>query len=165
MKKLIFLIFISTFFIQSCGYKIGSMTVGGIKTLSIAPITNETNQSFIDESIVLNKLSQHFTRDGSIKVTGKDIAEAILHVRLTKYIQSAQAYSESDIGTHFRLILTAEINLKNNTTGDIMYSGSVEGEALYEVTIDQSEIERLTLNQAIDDLCLEVVRNLIEGGW
>ncbi|EKD28110.1 MAG: hypothetical protein ACD_79C00426G0001 [uncultured bacterium] len=153
------------FCFSGCGYKLGSMTVGGIKTIAILPIENQTGKSFIEESIVTNTIIQQFNKDGTIKVISSDIAEAFATIKLIEYTQNAQAYTAQDVGSHFRVILKADIQVKSAKTKEILFAQQIEGEATYASDLDQSEIERIAVKEAIRDLSIDIVRELIEGGW
>ena len=162
LMPVLFLIFSLSF--SGCGYKLGTIPVGGIKTIAIAPVDNQTGKSFIEEAIVTNTLIQQFNKDGSVKVTDEAFADGIIYVTLKDYNQSAQAFTEKDVGEYFRLIITAEILVKDKK-GRILHTEAIQGEGKYEVTQDQGEIERISVKEAIKDLCIDTVRSVVEGGF
>lgn len=170
MKKVIFLnnifiISVLSILISGCGYKLGSMTVGGISTIAIVSVENETDKTFIEEAYVTNVLSQRFNEDGTVKVVNSSIADALAYIKVTKYEQNAQAFSANDVGTDFRVIITAEVTVKSVEDEKVIYHNIIQGEATYESGVDQSEIERITVKEAIKDLCIDVNRAILEGGW
>jgi hypothetical protein len=165
MKRLILVCMTVALLLCGCGYKLGSMTVGGISTISIQAIENRTGKSFIEESAVANTLVQRFNRDGTIKVVSPELADAFLSVILTDYIQAAQAFSPNDVGTHFRLILIADVEVRRTDSRELLSRKRIEGEATYEIGTDQTELERITVKQAITDLSIDIVRSILEGGW
>lgn len=150
--------------LSGCGYKLGTIPVGGIKTIAIAAIDNQTGKSFIEEANVTNTLIQQFNKDGTVKVTDEAFADAVISVTLKDYNQSAQAFTENDVGEYFRLIITADILVKDKK-GQILHRETIQGEGKYSVTQDQGEIERIAVKEAIKDLCIDTVRSVIEGGF
>jgi len=151
--------------LSGCGYRLGYMTVGGIKTISIAAINNQTGRSFIEEALVTNSLIEEFNRDSTVRVTAIDLSEAVLTVTLTQYNQRAEVFSAQDVGEQFRLLINAEITVKRKNSDTVLYEGAIQGEAFYNTGLDQSEIERTTTRTAITDLSIDIVRAILEGGW
>jgi len=163
--NLIFILSFLSIIISGCGYKLGSMTVGGISTLAIVSVENKTDKTFIEEAYVTNVLSQRFNEDGTVKVVNSSIADALLSIKVTKYEQNAQAFSANDVGTDFRVIITAEVTVKRTEDNKVIYHNIIQGESTYESGADQSEIERITVKKAIVDLCIDINRAVLEGGW
>ncbi len=151
--------------IGGCSYQIGSMTVGGVKTIAIGAIVNQTGKIFIQNSTVSDTLSQQFRRDGSVKVVPSDVADAEILVTLTGFNQNAQAFTQQGITQNLRMHVDADVLMKNKS-GQTLYHGQIQGQADYNVQLDQTEIERITVKAAINDLCKDIVRNIVEsGGW
>lgn len=150
--------------VSGCGYKLGTIPVGGIKTIAIAPVDNQTGKSFIEEATVTNTLIKQFNRDGTVKVTDESLADATLLVTIKDYTQSAQAFTDNDVGEYFRLIITAHILVKDRK-GKVLHTETIQGEGKYSVTQDQGEIERISVKEAIKDLCIDAVRAVVEGGF
>lgn len=150
--------------LSGCGYKLGTIPVGGIKTIAIAAVDNQTGKSFIEEATVTNTVIQQFNKDGTVKVTEEAFADAVILITLTNYNQSAQAFTEKDVGEYFRLIITAEILVKDKK-GQTLHTETIQGEGKYSVTQDQGEIERIAVKEAIKDLCIDTVRSVVEGGF
>ena len=165
MKKILFGLFlIAMNCLGGCGYQLGSMTVGGIRTVALAPVVNQTGKSFIQEADVANSLIREFNKDGTIKVVDPSLAEAILTFKLIGYQQSAQAFTTQDVGTDFRVILTAEISI-DKKDGQNLYKRQLQDQAFYSTGMDQNEIERVTVKQAIHKLSVDTVREVIQGGF
>jgi hypothetical protein len=54
--------------------------------------------------------------------------------------------------------------LVKKKSGEILYHANVQGQADYSIQLDQTEIERIAVKDAIKDLCIDIVRNVVEGG-
>ena len=163
MKKNLILLGIVLFVLSGCGYKLGNMVVGGIKTLALAPVKNSTSKVFIEETAVTNSLIQQFNRDGAVKIVSEDIADAVIAVDVIKYEQSAQSYTDKDVGEYFRILLTANVSVTDRQ-GKVLFKSLIVGEAKYEADLDPKEAERLKSREAIKDLCTDIVREIVEGG-
>jgi len=152
-------------FIGGCGYKLGSLTVGGIQTIAIKSVQNHTGKSTIEESFVTNTLIEEFNRDGTVNVVDPSLTDALLSLELTSFNQRAEVFNSSDVGEVFRLVIEARIRVVRSGTGEELYNGTLYGEADYESSADQTEIERTSSQEAIRDLSIDVVRAILEGGW
>ncbi len=156
-------VFLALWTMAGCGYKIGSMTVGGVKTIAIGTVLNQTGKAFIQESTVSSTLVEQFHRDGSLKITSPDQAEAEIQVTLVRFTQNAQAFTQQGITQNLRMHLDADVIVKSKS-GQTLYQGHVQGQADYGTQLDQTEIERITVKSAIKDLCIDIVQNVVQGG-
>ena len=164
MRNIIFsFIFFALWILPGCGYQIGSMTVGGVKTLSIGTVVNKTGKAFIQESTVSNALVEQIHRDGSLKLASSEEADAEIQVTLTGFSQNAESFTQQGITNNLRMHVDADVLVKSKS-GQTLYQGHIQGKADYGTQLDQTEIERITVKAAIKDLCIDIVRNVVEGG-
>jgi PBP1b-binding outer membrane lipoprotein LpoB len=164
MKNIFFVTILFTLgILGGCGYKVGFMTLGAVKTIAIGTVVNQTNKPFIQDSTVSRTLVEQFHRDGSLKIVSADIADAEIFVTLVGFNQNAQAFSQQGITQNLRMHVDADVLVKKKS-GEILYHANVQGQADYNVQLDQTEIERVAVKAAIQDLCIDIVRNVVEGG-
>jgi hypothetical protein len=164
-KRMILLNLLFLCLIAGCGYHVGSVPPAGVTAIFIPVLENATNRQEIT-SDVTDGIIRRFKTDGTVKITGKDEADAILYGKIVGYRSEAVLYDRQDVANEFRVVITVDINLVNAKDGKTIYSArSVEGQAVARLTVNQFETERTALPQVIDDLSKKAVEAIMERAW
>lgn len=163
--RLSLLILFSALLITGCGYHLGVKPVGGIKSVFVAPIKNDTGHAFINESEAASLVLREFQKDGAIRTASEDLADATLYITLTEYNQRAEVFDSQDVGRRFRMAIRAKAVLNRNPSQEEIYQGTFEGLTEYATDLDQFQIERQASTRAISDLGVKIVRAVMEGDW
>lgn len=163
--KIAFLI-ASTAFLGGCAsYKLGSMLPSDIQTVHMSTIVNETNEPLIENDIT-NAIFSELRRDGSIQVAPEASADALMVVRVYDYNLLPLSYSSDNrsLPDEYRLILTAEVELIQRTTGkSLVRDDKVQGESDFPLTGDLTQAKRVGLPGAANDLARFVVSAVTEA--
>ena len=112
MKKL-FITSIALFalFFTGCGYRVGSLMHPQIKSIAIAPVTNDTMMYNVAAQM-RGLLAECFQSDGSLKLVNEGTADCILYAKVTSATFSQVSWSTMpNISlTSFRLISVISLN-------------------------------------------------------
>ena len=162
--SLLFLLSVAT--LSGClGYKIGSTPPAGVKKIYIPMFENRTTRQEIT-SDVTNGIVRRFRTDGTVKITDKEYADAILYGTITEYKREVVSYTNQDIGKEFRITIYVDIVLKDAKTGKvILKSTGIDGQAVTSLNINQSESEKMIMPDIIRDLSKNVVEAVLESQW
>jgi len=86
MKKIFLLAAaVCALFISGCGYRVGSLMHPQIKSIAIAPVSNDT-MLYNASAQMRGALAECFQTDGSLKVAGEGTADCILYAKVTNAV-------------------------------------------------------------------------------
>lgn len=101
MKKLfITSIALLALFFSGCGYKVGSLMHPQIKTIAIAPVSNDTMMYNVAAQM-RGLLAECFQSDGSLKLVSEGTADCILYAKVTDAKFSQVSWSSSNDDEEF----------------------------------------------------------------
>ena len=150
------------FYAGGCGYHMGSLMHPQVKSIAIAPITNETLAPFISADM-RGALCSQFQFDNSLKLKDLKTADCILYGRVTEVKVNATSEDSSDNEQTYR---AAEWQLNVTFEFMVMIPGRekpliskrrVVGAARYQVMADQAVTKRRGIQQA----CREAARQAV----
>jgi len=136
-----------------CGYHIGSLMHPQVKTIAIAPVTNDTLEP-LAAAQMRKALCEQFQFDGSLKLKQLDTADCILYGRVIKVETTATSEDTSDNKQTYR---AAEWSVAVTFEFVVMVPGRkkplidtrrVKGSARYQVMADQAVTRRRGVEQA-----------------
>jgi hypothetical protein len=120
------LLLVTLFLSEGCAnYRMGAGPAPSFSSLYIAPASNKTTVPQSRE-LVSTMLREAFIKDGRVElVDGRGDADATLEVTLVKFRRENSANREDDNGLarKFTLYLTAQCSLRDNRTGQMLFSG------------------------------------------
>jgi hypothetical protein len=151
--------------ISGCGYKIGSLAHPQIKSIAVAPVTNDTT-TYNLAAQVRGILCEAFMSDGSLKLTHLSTADCIIYTKVEGVSFSEISWS-TDSGERFvpnewrvRLHLSYTVVIPGEAAP--LTSGSVTGTADF-MTGPDMEIGRLNgMRQAGLSTANQIVVNTVE---
>lgn len=94
MRKLIIASVLLTLFFSGCGYRAGSLMHPQIKSIAIAPVSNET-MLYNASAQMRGVLAECFQSDGSLKLVSEGTADCILYAKVVS-AQFSQVSWESN---------------------------------------------------------------------
>ena len=155
IRKIISIVFVISlvFVLNSCGYKIGSLMHPQVKTIAIAPITNETLEPFAS-ALMRQALCEQFQFDNSLKVKSILSSDFILYGKIFKIKTTATMEDSFDNSQTYR---AAEWGVSVTFEFVVMIPGKKEplikrrrvtGFAKYQVAADQAVPRRRGIQQA-----------------
>jgi len=107
-------------FVPGCGYSVGSLMHPQVKSIAIAPVTNETLAYNVGPQ-VRALLCETFQQDGSLQLKRESNADCILYGRVTSISFTQMAWSNNNIDEDY-LPTEWQVNLS------IEYSVVIPGE-------------------------------------
>jgi outer membrane lipopolysaccharide assembly protein LptE/RlpB len=162
-----FLIF-TALLLGGCGYHMGVYGNPQIKTIAIAPITNDTSQ--IGASTHMKQaLADRFQFDGTYKITNMNTADAILYGRISGIDVTAPSILTADDGVTFmtkeyQIEVTFEYSLviPGNTT-PVVPQTEVSESSQFQVPVDLFPARESGISQACRKIAENVAWRCSEG--
>lgn len=151
--------------LSGCGYRLGAVPPAGVKTIYVPMFENLTHRQEITASVT-DGIIKRFRTDGTIKITDRENADAVLYGKITGYRTEAVVFDRQDVGEEFRVIITVDVSLVNSETEEIITSGkAIDGQAITQLILNQVEAEKRILPEIIKDLSKNVVESILESAW
>ncbi len=148
--------------VGGCGYKMGSLMHQQVKSIAIAPITNETLEPFVSADM-RGSLCEKFQFDNSLKIKDLQTADCILYGKIVDIVTNAVAEDSTDDQQTYR---AAEWSVSVTFEFVVMIPGRknplinkrrVTGLADYQVMADQAVTRRRGVKQACRDAAEQAV--------
>ena len=163
-KQILKIVFLATFLalISSCGYHMGSLMHPQVKTIAVAPITNETLEPYVSSDF-RSALCEQFQFDGSLKVKSLTEADCIIYGRVTEITTEATADDSFDNNQTFRasewrVSVTFEFQvLIPGRKRPLISKRRIIGTAKYQIFADQQTTRRRGIQQA----CRNAAQNAV----
>ncbi len=147
------------------GYRVGTMLPPDIKTIAVPTFINKTTEPQL-EVATTQAAVQQFQRDGSLEITQKEYADALLEVTLTHFELIPMAY-DKDRGTtaqEYRILIHASVLCTRTDTGEVLAEDpQVEGRAIFLKTGDLSSSKRTELPEAAKHLAHNIVKRVVDA--
>jgi outer membrane lipopolysaccharide assembly protein LptE/RlpB len=140
-----------------------------IKTIAIAPVTNDTLEPYA-AAIMRDLLTEQFTVDGALKVKSQGTADCILFCRITKSENTATGEDSTDGQQTYRaaewaITVTADFSvIIPGRSAPLIPNRTVSGTAIYQVMTDMDTTRRRGLMMACRDAAIQMVQ-LTTWGW
>lgn len=167
-KVLISLLLITLSAILGCAHiQPSSNLPEHIKRISI-PIFKNASTRYGLEKELTDKVIHEFIRDGRLKVTGKDRAEAELEGEVISYLKDDLAYNEDRYVTEYHIRILINLKLHDLVGNNIVWEEHREKSTTYLPQVpgeeeNNYETEAEALDRLIEDLARTVVVRTIEG--
>jgi hypothetical protein len=140
------------------------MLPGDIETVCVPVFRNETTEPLIEDETTRAAIAA-FQTDGSLRVTNRDRADAVLDVVLTDYAMAPLAYRKDrpTAADEYRITITSRLVLTRAGTGEVLAeSPRVQGEATFLLEGDMTSSKRRVLPIAAADLAHDIVETVVE---
>jgi len=145
-----------------CGYKMGSIMHPQVKSIAIAPISNETLEPFVSAEM-RGALCEKFQFDNSLSLKDLKTADCILYGKVVEVKTTAtaedstdneQTYRAAEWGVSVTLEFVVSIPGRKET---LINKRRVTGTANYQVMADQAVTRRRGVKQACRNAAQEAV--------
>jgi outer membrane lipopolysaccharide assembly protein LptE/RlpB len=146
----------------SCSYSFRGRVAGDVKSIAIPTFENESAEFGIAESIT-EELIRGFQRDGTLKVTSQDQADAVLLGRVVRVEDQPYTARADQTVEEYRLSVTCEIELVNTKTNESAWKQVYPAWAIYPYT-GSLDARDQALREAVGKL-REDLLNRIVGNW
>lgn len=152
-------------FMSSCaGYRLGNTLPEGVETVTVPTFINQTTEPLIEVAATDATIAQ-FQFDGSLRISKKENADAILEARLLNYRLVPISFEQDDqkTATQYRAILSAAIVLRRISDNSVIAeSPNIEGDYTFDFTGDMTTSKNTALPEASKDLARKIVDACIE---
>ena len=138
---------------QGCGYKMGSIMHPQVKSIAIAPITNDTLEPFASAQM-RQALCEQFQWDNSLKLKTLQTADCILYGKIVEVRTRASAEDTTDNAQTYRAsewsvsVIFEYVVMIPGRKEPLIGKRRVSGSAKYQVAADQAITRRRGVLQA-----------------
>lgn len=156
-------LFIILFFLTGCGYQFpgqaGALPTG-VEKLYIPLFINKTTEPQLEYQMT-SRVSEVFSRNSKIsQVEIPEYAEASLLGTIRSYKTRALSYDSTDAIGEYRSTMVVDAQLRQATTEQLLWEGSVNWSAEYSAADDKSAQEGFE-KQALDEITLRLAEELL----
>jgi len=154
--------------ISSCGYHMGSLMHPQVKTVAVAPVTNETLEPYVAADL-RNAICEQIQFDGSLQLKDLKSADCIIFGRVIDIKTVATAHASFDADQSFR---AAEWEVQVTFEYEVIIPGKkrplipkrrVTGNAKYQIFTDPQTTRRRGVQQACRNAARQVVTYTVEA--
>ena len=161
-SKLLLLLPALAALLAGCAYSFRGQTAGAIKSISIPPFENETAEFGISERVT-EELVRGFQRDGTLRITSTEQADAVLAGRITRVEDMPYTARADQTVEEYRFSMTCEIELTDSRTQQVLWTQSYPAWAVYPYT-GTLEYRDQAIQEAVGKLQRDLL-NRIVGSW
>lgn len=148
-----------------CGYRTTSRTAKDIKSIHVPFFVNETPEPNL-EVTVTETIIQDLLDDNTLKVVGKDNADAILEGRIVEFQNRPFSYNDDLRAEEYHVSVRVVVSLYNRKTNAAIWKDrSMAGTASY--FVEQVENGN-TFDEAVDEAIKQIterILNLTTQDW
>jgi outer membrane lipopolysaccharide assembly protein LptE/RlpB len=148
--------------LTGCAYSFRGQTAGAIKSISIPTFENETAEFGIAERVT-EELVRGFQRDGTLRITSAEQADAVLTGRITRVEDMPYTARADQTVEEYRFSMTCEIELSDGRTQQVLWTQSYPAWAVYPYT-GSLEYRDQAIQEAVGKLQQDLL-NRIVGSW
>lgn len=167
MKRLFALSVAALLLLPSAGcvnYRLGSMLPPDVATVYMPTCVNKTSEPLIEQDVTREILSE-IQMDGSLRVAGADVADAILDVTLIKFWLDPVAYvsGQSSTANQYRMNIRASFVLRRRADNSVVVeSPGLVGWYDFDFTGDMTSSKAAALRPAAKDLGRRIVDSIVQ---
>jgi outer membrane lipopolysaccharide assembly protein LptE/RlpB len=161
-SKLLLLFLVLAATLAGCAYSFRGQTAGAIKSIAIPTFENETAEFGIAERVT-EELVRGFQRDGTLRITSTEQADAVLSGRITRLEDMPYTARADQTVEEYRFSMTCEIELTDNRTQQVIWTQTYPAWAVYPYT-GSLEFRDQAIQEAVSKLQQDLL-NRIVGSW
>ncbi len=169
MNKFRFMLVVAVaFFLNGCGYNWGMISHPQIKTIAIAPVTNDTLEYNVSAQL-RGMLAEQFMVDGSLRVVSLEEADCVIYCIVKKVETAATGEDSTDNEMTYRPAMWA-IDIKvefqviiPGRAKPLIPLKELTGYSTYQVTADNETGRRRGVMMACRDVACKMVTNVTEA--
>ncbi len=160
-------LFLATFFLAGCGYKMGEIRptpMRSVRTLAVPTFKNKTYEPRV-EVLLADTLIKQLQQDGTYTIMSDNTADAILNCTLTNIERRSLRSVQNNVlaTSEFEIILEVTYEVVDRVTGIVLMGGRIRGDASFFSNNDLQTTERQAIPVAARDLSIELTTRLSEG--
>lgn len=145
----------------SCGpYSFSGSTLGDIESVYVPVLANETIEYGLGEELT-TKLTDRFVSDNSLKVVGRDDADAVISGKVISYNRSSYTYNKEDQVQEYKVDVSVSVKFAKSD-GSLIWQE--EELSAYGVFSAEDETEEEGKSKALEKLA-EIIVNRAVRDW
>ena len=154
--------------ISGCGYHIGTLAHPQLKSVAVAPVTNET-LSYNASAVLRSKLTEVFMTDGSLKLKSSSTADCIVYARILKvnFVDISGHVSNTDddfLPDEWKVVVEVEYSvIIPGRAKPLIGPRKVSGQAEFVCDTDLEIARNNGVRQALFMVSKTIVSNLTEA--
>lgn len=144
-------------------YEVGSALPPDIETIHVPPVLNQTGEPLL-ESEVTRALLRELQRDGTLRMTDAESADARLDVSLVKFETAPVRYERDDTktATEYRMLIAAQVRLTRKNEAEPMMQRVMHGDTTFTFFGDMASSKNTATPLAARDLAHDIVESMVE---
>jgi hypothetical protein len=145
------------------GYRLGTTLPPGIRSVAVPAFVNQTGEPDL-EAVATQAAVREFQKDGTLRVAGRDEADAVVEVRLLRFNLEPLRYRRDQAKTseEYRIWIKAHLFFARRDTGEVLLERQIVGRAEFEPAGDLSSAKLDAIPDAAEDLAHEIVESVVE---
>jgi len=147
---------------SSCGYSFGP-AAGKRDTIVVGMFANATREPLLEKDLTNLVISELMRSPAFTPIEKMDVSQLSLEGELVRYRSSAVAYNSSDAITRYLVTVAAEVTLREEPSGRVVWKGQTEAAQEYPANSDkavQRQLEEQARLAALERLAEEIIRHL-----
>lgn len=163
MKRLGILFGIALLVGQGCGYTLKATPPHGLRSIYVETFRNDTFEPALEIDLT-NVLIDRFLFDGTLRVTERDRADAVLKGTLTQFIREPLRYTGAEEVQEYRLVLMTDISLWDNRSGERLWEEKrFVGDTSFFTSGASQKSEEAATQDAFEELARRIVDRVVEA--
>jgi hypothetical protein len=145
------------------GYRLGASLPPDIRSVNVPTFVNRTPEPLL-ENETTRAVLRELRKDGTLRVTDADKADATLRVTLVQFELQPLRYEagHSRAVSEYRIALKAEVLLEKSASGEKVLERKVQGETTFAPAGDLNSAKQAAVPDAATDLAHSIVEAVVE---
>jgi len=153
----LFVVIMAQLGLQGCGYSTKSLLPEGVDRLAVDVFSNDTFYREIEFSLT-RELSAEIRHRSRVRLTRRNTADAVLQGRILRVHRPTVVENPADFVSEQAVIVTAEVTLKDLTTGKALDRFTLSNRA--EFVVERGESLQSAFAESLKDLAEDIVNRL-----
>ena len=143
---------------SGCGYTLKATPPHGLETIYVETFQNETFEPALEIDLT-NSIIDRFLFDGTLRITEKEHADAVLKGTLTRFKREPLRYTNAEEVFEYRLILMIDLSLWDNRTQTTLWE---ERRFIGDTSFFRSGASEKSEEKATQDAISELSRRIVD---
>ena len=148
--------------LAGCGYSLQTTAPHGLKTIYVETFRNQTFEPGLEIELT-NEMIDRFLFDGTLQVTSKGKADAVLKGTLTSFVREPLSFTSTEEVEEYRLTLFVDLTLWDNRRQKVFWEEKrFVGDTTFFTTGRLAKSEEKARTEAMKELARRIVDRTVE---
>ena len=149
--------------LAGCGpYSFSGTAYSHLKTVAV-PIFDDRTAEFGIKEQLTNAVIAQFTRDNTLKIADRRVADALVQGTLIKVTEQAGVYTQQEQVQEIRVYLTAQIKFEDVKKRKTLWEEQITQFGTYAPGSANTPDRQSAINEAISKIAAEVINKSVSG--